>query len=571
VSSPDNTSDSVNKTVNAGEAIARILTAAGVRRIYTVPGESFLEVLDAVDQSSDLTLISTRHESGAVFMAEADAKLTGVLSVAAATRAVGGSNLAIGVHTAYQDSTPMLVLLGQVEESRADMESFQEVDLAAFFRPIAKWATTIHQAQRVPDIIASALIRAVSGRPGPVVVALPADVLAGHPTEDATEEAIRRVQGVVAVPVVSDETVSALATAIGEARSPVAIVGAGAQDLREELARFADRFGVGIYCAFRRQDVFPADDPHYLGHLTLGTAPSILATLEQADLVLVLGSRLDEVTTQSFTVPRTSARVVHIGTDESVMGVAVHSDWSIVGDVGDLLARLEREPFDGTAGDSGAGHQAAVDGSIPRRRTASHGLDPAAILEIMREKLPADTIVASDAGNFSTYLHKYWPYGAAHTQLAPISGAMGYGVPAGVAAALARPDRRVIAVAGDGGFLMSGMEIETAVRYGVAMTVLVFRNGLYGTIAMHQQREMGRTAGTDIGTVDIAKLAEALGAVGVTVSDEASLRVALERAGAFPGVTVLDIVTDPDLITPTTRLSEIIPTVTLPRPEQENS
>ncbi len=571
MASPDSPVDSTIATLNAGDAIERILAAAGVRRFYTVPGESFLEVLDAVERSSEITLVSTRHESGAAFMAEADAKLTGTIAVAAATRAVGGTNLAIGVHTAFQDSTPMLVLLGQVEESRADKEAFQEVDLAALFRPIAKWATTIHDTQRVPDIIATALIRAVSGRPGPVVVALPADVLAGEPSVDAVDEAVRRVRARVTAPVASAEAIRDLATALRGAQSPVAIVGLGAQGLRDELAHFADRHGVGMYSAFRRQDVFATDHPNYLGHLTLGASPAVLAALKQADLVVVLGSRLDEVTTQSFTLPKATARVIHVGTDDSVMGVAMHSDWSIVGDIGDLLTRLEHEPLGGPPRDWSEAHNAAVTASTPRRRTASRGLDPAAVLEIMREQLPRDTIVASDAGNFSVYLHSYWPYGDAHTQLAPISGAMGYGVPAGVAAALARPDRRVVAVAGDGGFMMSGMEIETAVRYGASMTVLVFRNGLYGTIAMHQRREMGRTAGVDIGTVDIAKLAEALGAVGVTVSDESTLRVELERAGHFAGVTVLDILTDPDLITPTARLSELGRAPIPPHPDQKET
>jgi len=542
---------------HAGDAIVRILAAAGVRRVYTVPGESFLQVLDAVEQSSEVTLISTRHESGAAFMAEADAKLTGVPAVATATRAVGGSNLAIGVHTAYQDSTPMLVLLGQVEETRAEKEAFQEVDLAAFFRPIAKWATTAHTTERIPDLIATALIRSVSGRPGPVVVALPADILDASPSEQAVELAVRRVQAAVSPPVVTDATVHALAAAIDGAESPVAIVGPGAQGLRAELVRFAASYGVGVYCAFRRQDVFPREDPHYLGHLTLGTPAPVLAALRQADLVLVLGSRLDEVTTQSFILPPTSARVIHVGTDDSIMGSPLHSDWSVVGEVGDLLDRLERAPGERIGRDFGDAHEEAVTASTPRRRAAVRGLDPAVVLEVMRERLPADTIVASDAGNFSAFLHAYWPYDAAHTQLAPISGAMGYGVPAGIAAALADTERRVVAVAGDGGFLMSGVEIETAVRYGVTLTVLIFRNGLYGTIAMHQQREMGRVAGVAIGAVDIAKFAESLGATGISVDSAAALRKALDASAATAGVTVIDILTDPDLISPAARLSDL--------------
>jgi acetolactate synthase-1/2/3 large subunit len=546
-----------SEPADAGVAIARILTAAGVQRVYAVPGESFLEVLDAVEQSPDLTLISTRHESGASFMAEAEAKLTGVPAVVAATRAVGGSNLAIGVHTAFQDSTPMLVLLGQVEQAHADREAFQEVDLAAFFRPIAKWATTVHDTQRVPDIIASALVRAVSGRPGPVVVALPADVLAGRPDPRAVDAAMRNVRAVRSVPVASAETVAALTASLEEARRPVAIVGSGAQGLRDELAHFAADFGVGVYTAFRRQDAFPADDPHYLGHLTLGTPPGVLSSLDDADLVLVLGSRLDEVTTQGFTRPRHDARVIHVDTDVSVLGVALHSDWSIVADVGDLVGRLTREPHDPVHRDWSDGHQAYVRASTPRRRSTVDGLDPAGVLEIMCAVLPESTIVTNDAGNFSAFLHAYWPYPGAHSQLAPASGAMGYGVPAGVAAALTSPDRPVVAVAGDGGFLMSCQEIETAVRYGAALTVLVFRNGLYGTIAMHQMKTSGRTAGVGIHAVDIAKLAESLGAVGVTIEDESRLRTELEAAIVADRVTVLDILVDPDLITPSARLSEL--------------
>jgi acetolactate synthase I/II/III large subunit len=543
---------------HAGGAIARILAAAGVRRVYTVPGESFLELLDAVEQHPELRLVSTRHESGAAFMAEADAKLTGAPAVATGTRGVGAANLAIGVHTAFQDSTPMLVLLGQVDTEHLGKEAFQEVDLTAFFRPIAKWAVTVHDPQRVPDVVATALVRAVSGRPGPVVVALPADVLAGRPTEDSVQAAVRAVRAPRAQPVASNDTVAGLADLVMGAERPVSIVGVGARPYRDDVVRFAERYGVGVYAAFRRQDAFPSQHAHFLGHLTLGTPAACLTELDQADLVLVLGSRLDEVTTQSFRLPRLRSQVVHVDADSSVLGMAMHSDWSVVADVGELLRRLNALPVTRADRDWTAGHDAYLAAATPRRRPTRRGLDPALVVQVMRETLPPDSIVTNDAGNFSAFLHAYWPY-AARSQLGPISGAMGYGVPAGVAAALAEPERTVVAVAGDGGFSMSGFELETAIRHGAAMTVIVFRNGLYGTIAMHQQRTTGRMAGVAIGDIDVAGVAEALGARGVLVEDEATLRQELRQAGQRPGVTVLDVVTDPELISPSAVLSELGP------------
>src|SRR5215210_7605427 len=300
----------VGSTRGVGSVAVEILARAGVRRFYTVPGESFLEVLDAVDQHPALSLVSTRHESGASFMAEADAKLTGVPAVAMATRGVGASNLAIGVHTAMQDSTPMVVLLGHVETHFLGREAFQEVDLPAFYAPITKWAATVHSADRLAEFVERGLRVATSGRPGPVMLALPANILAEEvpaPTSTAPLPPPR--------PAPNPDEVQYISRRLEQARSPVVIAGEGAGSARKELISFAEAFGTGVYAAFRRQDVFPNEHALYLGHLTLGTPPETLRALEAADLVLVAGSRLDEVTTQSYALPRPNQRVIQVDRD----------------------------------------------------------------------------------------------------------------------------------------------------------------------------------------------------------------------------------------------------------------
>jgi acetolactate synthase I/II/III large subunit len=541
-------------TLRAGDAAVEVLARAGVRRFYTVPGESFLEVLDAVEQHPQLRLVSTRHESGAAFMAEADAKLTGIPAVAMATRGVGASNLAIGVHTARQDSTPMVVLLGQVETAFLGREAFQEVDLAAFYAPITKWAATVHRADRVAEFVERGLHVATSGRPGPIMLALPADILGeGVTGQDDRAGATRPVR-----PVPSVEEVREIARRLSEARRPVMIAGGGAGHARDALISLAEAFDVGVYAAFRRQDVFPNEHPLYLGHLTLATPPDTLRALEEADLVLVVGCRLDEVTTQSYKLPRRDQAVIQVDVDPGEIGAAIPVEHGFVADPhAALTSFVAQAPSSKPGRDWSAAHQAYLDSSsIPASRTAD-GIDPTQVIASFKEVLPEDALFTNDAGNFSGFLHRYWRYNHPRTQLAPANGAMGYGVPAAVAAKLAAPDRCVVALAGDGGFLMSGQEIETAVRYGAPILVVVFRNGLHGTIAMHQAQEMGRTAGVEIADVDLAGYARSLGAVGYTVRDPEDLVSTFEEALASDTVTLVDVVTDADLITPTSRLSEM--------------
>src|SRR5918997_1875697 len=538
----------------AGSVAVEALARAGVRRFYTVPGESFLEVLDAVEQRPDLSLVSTRHESGASFMAEADAKLTGVPAVAMATRGVGASNLAIGVHTAHQDSTPMGVLLGQVETPFLGREAFQEVDLPAFYAPITKWAATVHRADRLAEFVAKGLRVATSGRPGPVMLALPADTLSEEvPAPDERLGATHSLR-----PVPGPEEARWIARRIAEARRPVLIAGGGARHAREELVTFAVAYNAGVYSAFRRQDVFPNEHPQYLGHLTLGTPPETLRALEEADLVFVLGCRLDEVTTQSYEFPRADQTVIQVDVDASELGAVLSLERGIVADPRAALTTvLAHAPSSAPARDWVDYHYAYLDSSsIPASR-AEDGIDPSQVIVALQEVLPEDAILTNDAGNFSGFLHRYWRYNHPRTQLAPANGAMGYGVPAAVAAKLAAPERCVVALAGDGGFLMSGQEIETAVRYGTPILVVVFRNRMHGTIAMHQARELGRTAGIEIGDVDLAGYARSLGAAGHTVRDPDELVPTLEEALASESVALVEVVTDPDIISPSALLSEL--------------
>jgi len=544
--------DSIEK--KAGYVAAEVMARAGVRRLYTVPGESFLEILDAAEEHPDLALISTRHESGASFMAEADGKLTGRPAVAMATRGVGASNLAIGVHTARQDSTPMLALLGQVETDFLGREAFQEVDLTAFYAPITKWAASVHRADRLDEFVARALRIATSGRPGPVMLALPADVL-GEQVHDDSRINVPPPPRTGPAP----EDVRAIAERLAAARRPVVIAGRGAHSARGALISLAEAWNIGVYAAFRRQDVFPNEHPNYLGHLTLGTTPETLGALEEADLVLVVGCRLSEVTTQSYSLPRVDQTMIQIDIDPNEVGATVPADVGMVSDVAPALAALaDRAPSPPPARDWADGHGAYLYSSTIPPDRAAQGIDPARVVDVMREALPADALLTNDAGNFSIFIHRYWRYSHPRTQLASTNGAMGYGVPAAVAAKLAAPERTVVACCGDGGFLMTGQEIETAVRYGAPITVVVFRNRLHGTIAMHQKRELGRTAGVEIGEVDLAGYARSLGAEGHTVRDPDELAPALEAAVASETVTLLDVVTDPDIISPSTTLSEIV-------------
>jgi acetolactate synthase-1/2/3 large subunit len=494
-------------------------------------------------------------------MADADAKVSGVPAVVAATRGVGAANLAIGVHTAYQDSTPMVVMLGQVDSKFLGREGFQEVDLPAFYAPITKSAVTAHRTERIPELVADAVRIATSGRPGPTMIAFPADVLAEPVDDEAVAQGRRRLAAERAEPTGDPAAMAQLAAKLAAAKRPVLIAGGGTRDARRELKDVAEAFGAGVYVAFRRQDVFDNSHPQFLGHLGLGLPPTVLAAVREADLVVVVGCRLSENTTQGYTLPAESSEVCQIDIDPTVLGSIAPLSLGIVSAVRPALQALLDSPEAGAGlgRDWSTARAAYVATATVGASRASTGCDPARVYGALAEAFPSDAILSTDAGNFSAYMHRFWSFTAASSQIGPTSGAMGYGVPGAVGAKLAAPDRSVIGLAGDGGFMMSGAELETAVRLGLDLTVVVFRNGVYGTIAMHQARELGRLSGVDIGPIDCAGFARSLGASAVTVSEESALAEAM-AAAARPGhgPHVVEVLTDPDLITPTARLSELL-------------
>jgi acetolactate synthase I/II/III large subunit len=542
--------------VTVSEQIVAQLAASGVRRAYTVPGESFLPLLDACDRHPDIRLISTRHESGAAFMADADAKVTGLPALAMATRGVGASNLAIGVHTAMQDSTPMIVILGQVESAFLGREAFQEVDLPSFYREITKWSVTAPSSERLPELVGRAIHVATSGRPGPVMIAVPADLFDG---DVGAEQG--HLPGVIdpGRPTPSEATSERIADTLRAAEAPVVIAGGGARDAREALVAMAERFGLGVYASFRRQDVFPNEHPHYCGPLVLTTPPETLQALERADVVLVVGCRLSEITTQGYRFPRLDQRVIQIDVEPASVGAVVPVEVGLVADAGEALAAIVDHAGERSAPsrDWTAAHDAFLGAStLPER--AEGPLHPATVIAALGEVFPPTVVLVNDAGNFSIFAHRYWRFSHPRTQVGPTSGAMGYGVPAGVGAKLADPSSEVVVLAGDGGFLMTGQELETAVRYEVPFTTVVFRNGLYGTIALHQARAFHRTAGVDIGDVDIAAVARGYGAESWSVSDHDQLVDALTEARACGRPAVVDCLVDPDVQSPSDRLSVLL-------------
>lgn len=546
-------------TDTAAHAAVEVLAAAGVQRCYTVPGESFLELTDAIEQHPGMSLVSTRHENGAGFMAEAEAKHTGVPAVAAATRGPGASNLTVGVHTAMQDSTPMIVFLGQAESEHLDREAFQEVDLTAFYAPITKWATTVHRADRLAQITAKAIRVATTGRPGPVAIAVPEDLFGERV---AARE--RPVPNVVPRPPLGEQARDELANWLAAAERPVIIAGGGARAAREELVRVAEHYRAGVYASWRRQDVFPNDHPLYLGHLGLGCPEPVLAALTHADAVLVVGCRMGETTTHGYRLPAPdeTTRVAQIDIDPGQLGANTNLWFGAVADAGQALRELAEAPVEASTRDWHDTRRVWVEAATAPSGVDEHegeGLHPWAVVKGMREVLPEDALIASDAGNFALFLHLGWWFRHPKTQLSPTSGAMGYAVPAGVAAKLAAPERTVVAVAGDGGFLMTGQELETAVRMDTPITVLVFQNGLYGTIALHQARKLGRTAATDIsGPLDLAGFARSFGARGETVHTRAELTKALTESLDSTLPTLLDVRVDPDVISLSDSLSDLL-------------
>ena len=540
---------------NGGRILVDQLVAQGCDRVFTVPGESFLAVLDALHDTPAIQVVTCRQEGGAAFMACADGTLTHRPGVALVTRGPGATNAAIGVHVACQDSQPMILFVGDVDRGTRDREAFQEIDFAAMFAPMCKWAARIDDARRIPEYVARAYATAVSGRPGPVVLALPEDMLL-----DAVEATDRARVDRVSQDVDAD-TLDRLRDLLATAERPLAIVGGAGWDTAaaNAFADWATRAGVPVAAAFRRQDAIANDCPAYAGNLGYGPNPALVARVRDADLLLVVGARLGEATTDGYalvTPDHAGQRLVHVHPDPEELHRVYATDLAICAGMAEFAEALV--PLDGGAHPHAAEARRDYEAwSVPQPRDGV-ALDLGPCVAAMRDALPADTIICNGAGNFSGWWHRYWRYAGPGTQLAPTAGAMGYGLPAAVAAALRRPGRSVVALAGDGDFLMNGQELATAVQHGADLLVIVVDNGAYGTIRMHQEREYpDRPAATRLHNPDFAALARAYGATAETVERTGDFAPALDRLRAASGVRLLHCRTDIEQITPASTLTAI--------------
>ncbi|MBX7534591.1 thiamine pyrophosphate-binding protein [Qipengyuania sp. GH1] len=528
-------------TPAAAKLLVDCLIEQGCERIFTVPGESFLQVLDALGQQDTINLVTCRQEGGVAMMACADGAMTQRPGVAFVTRGPGATNASIGVHVAMQDSQPMILFVGDVDSEMRDREGFQEVDFAAFFGPIAKWAARIDSADRIPEYVARAYATAISGRPGPVVLALPEDML-GRDT-DARPRA--RVERPAQAP--CPDAMQAMMAMIADAASPVAVVGGAGWNskAREYFQLFAERLGIPVATAFRRQDAISPSSRVYAGNLGYGPNPKLVARVKKADLVLAVGARLGEATTDGYTVPPLVAedrKLIHVYPDASELNSVYPADLAICSDMAEFAESAalwdDSDPIDFDAGAQAHSEWEEWATAHP----TDHPLDMGQCVQFMRDTLPADAIICNGAGNFAGWWHRYWRYDGYPTQLAPTCGAMGYGVPAAVAAALRYPQRTVVAVAGDGDFLMNGQELATAVQHGANMLVLVIDNAAYGTIRMHQEREFPgeeRISGTRLLNPDFAALASAYGAWSATVGTTDEFKDALVEAQGLAGLRLI--------------------------------
>jgi len=549
-------SASDNAPRTGGRILVDGLVAQGCERLFTVPGESFLAVLDALHDTPEIEVVTCRQEGGAAFMACADGTLTGRPGIAFVTRGPGATNASIGVHVAMQDSQPTILFIGDVDRGTRDREAFQEVDFAAMFAPLAKWAARIDDARRIPEYLARAYATAMNGRPGPVVLALPEDMLLDV-VEAVDRPRVERVEQAA-----WDEPIKQALEHLRAAERPVAIVGGAGWGLAASAAfgHFAGLWGIPVVGAFRRQDAMPNARNVWAGNLGYGPNPKLVDRVRNADLLMVVGPRLGEATTDGYTLitPDHPGQVlIHVHPDPDELNRSYRTDVAICAGIDEFAVEIVRatEP-DEPSRHAAEAHAEYLAWSTPAPREGVQ-LDLGPCVLAMREAMPADTIICNGAGNYSGWWHRYWRYEAG-TQLAPTAGAMGYGLPAAIAASLRHPDRAVVALAGDGCFLMNGQELATAVQHGCSILVIVVDNAAYGTIRMHQEREFpGRVSATRLHNPDFAALARAYGCWAETVDRTDDFTPALDRALGQSGVKLLHLRTDVEQITNGTTLTAI--------------
>ncbi len=537
---------------SGGQILVDQLLLHGVEQLFCVPGESFLAVLDAL-HDAPIAVTVCRQEGGAAMMAEAQGKLTGRPGVCFVTRGPGATNAAAGVHIAQQDSTPLLLFVGQVARSALGREAFQELDYGAVFGSMAKWVVQVDDPARLPELVSRALHVASSGRPGPVVIALPEDML--------TELAVVAD----ALPYAVTETfpgagqLAELHQRLAQAQRPFVILGGSrwSQEAVQQFTGFAQRYALPVACSFRRQMLFSAEHPCYAGDLGLGVNPKLLARIRASDLLILVGGRLSEVPSQGYElldIPTPQQTLVHVHADADELGKLYRAAQSIHATPRAFAQALSTSAPPAPvawATETAQAHADYLRWSDPAPIRIPGPLQMGEVMQHLREVLPADTIFCNGAGNFATWVHRFWPFRAWASQLAPTSGSMGYGLPAGVGAKRMWPQREVVVFAGDGDFLMHGQEFATAVQYGLPILVVLLDNAMYGTIRMHQEREYpGRVSGTQLKNPDFCAYAIAFGGHGERVVNTEAFAPALARARASGKPAILHCLLDPQAITP---------------------
>lgn len=544
---------------SGAQILVQTLVGQGVGHVFCVPGESHLPIIDALyDVRDRVELIVCRHESGASNMADAYGKLTGEPGIALVSRGPGATNASIGIHTAFQDSTPLILLVGQIQRDFLDREAFQEIDYRRMFGQMAKWVAQIDDSKRIPEYLSHAFHTAASGRPGPVVLALPEDML----SEEAQAPGVPRYHRVAAAP--SAEQMAQLGTILAGARQPIAILGGSSwtADACSNVRRFAEAWRLPVACAFRFQDLFDNDHPQYAGDVGIGINPKLARRIKEADVALVIGARLGEATTSGYTlfdvpVPRQTLVHVHAGAEE--LGRVYAADLLVnsgMPEIAGALAQLHPPRTPPWSAETEAARADYVAWNAPVHAQGS--LQLAEILASLRQRLPSDAILANGAGNFSAWVHRFVRYRGFKSQLAPTSGAMGYGLPAAIAAKALHPDRTVVTFVGDGDFLMTGQELATAMRHRLPMIIVLVNNGIYGTIRMWQERSFpGRVHGTQLTNPDFAAYARSFGAFGEIVENTEQFAPAFERAMASGLPALLELRLPEEVITPITTISAI--------------
>ena len=540
---------------HGGRLLIEALESQGVERVFCIPGESYLAALDGLYDSGIETIV-TRQEGGAAMMAEAHGKLTGKPGIAFVTRGPGATNASAGVHIAFQDSTPMILFVGQVASDQRDREAFQEVDYRAMYGPLAKWVAEVDRVDRLPEYVSHAFHTAQTGRPGPVVLALPEDVLSSQvncaePVQPAT----------LPSGLAPEADIAALCARLAEAERPFVIVGGGgwSADAAAALGVFAEKAQVPVGASFRCQDYLDNRHPAYAGDVGIGINPALAERVKNADVILALGARLGEITTSGYTLlapPEPQQHLIHVHPDPSELGRVYRPALAIAARAGAVVQQLAKAETAPARNRSAFVKAARTDYETWQEPQETSGaLKMENVVAHLNEVLPEDAIVTNGAGNYSAWLHRYYRYRSWRTQLGPTSGSMGYGLPAAISAKLQIPDRDVICLAGDGCFQMVSQEFGTACQYGANIVVLISNNAMYGTIRMHQQRHYPhRPSGTAILNPDFAALARAYGGFGATVECDADFPEAFAQARASGVPAILDLKLDPAALSPKLKL-----------------